>query len=271
MQGCSPSHSRPHRFGSKSRHLRSRLRVNEGRFGSGARRACTHKRSRTRRGRARARESPAARVDASTSTRRAATGDASRELRCRTSPPRTRVAEIPAWRRRLLVLGGGGASPEAGAHAHGRKLDMLASDAASAREDDAGTRRSRTPSSSVPLELGRTFHEPKRPGVVATSASACGVCCSERGARGGRGVSSVRDGVRRARDRGHDQPVRGVRGGRSPFLRVGDQEKFLAEREASRDKNADDVPARLRLVSQQKTSISWDVGASPAPATRAET
>ena len=281
MQGCSPSHSRPHRFGSKSRHLRSRLRVNEGRFGSGARRACTHKRSRTRRGRARARESPAARVDAST-RRRVERPPETRARRAsfvaESSPPRTRVDRDPGMAKGGSLFSAAAEPPPKQARTPTRrKLDMLASDdAASAREDDAVDEAVENAQLECATRAGTdVFANQNRPGVrLATERERVWrlllgnvvravdevylLCEMECGAPEIEGTTSLLEACAADFE--------------NLLIRVGDQEKFLAEREASRDKNADDASREAQaLVSQQKTSISWDVGrvaARPSDASR---
>ena len=158
-----------------------------------------------------------------------------------------------------------------------RKLDMLASDdAASAREDDAVDEAVENAQLECATRAGTdVFANQNRPGVrLATERERVWrlllgnvvravdevylLCEMECGAPEIEGTTSLLEAC--AADF------------KNLLIRVGDQEKFLAEREASRDKNADDASREAQaLVSQQKTSISWDVGrvaARPSDASR---
>ena len=150
-----------------------------------------------------------------------------------------------------------------------RKLDMLASDdAASAREDDAVDEAVENAQLECATRAGTDVFanqaNQNRPGVrLATERERVWrlllgnvvravdevylLCEMECGAPEIEGTTSLLEAC--AADF------------KNLLIRVGDQEKFLAEREASRDKNADDASREAQaLVSQQKTSISWDVG-----------
>ena len=155
-----------------------------------------------------------------------------------------------------------------------RKLDMLASDdAASAREDDAVDEAVENAQLECATRAGTdVFANQNRPGVrLATERERVWrlllgnvvravdevylLCEMECGAPEIEGTTSLLEAC--AADF------------KNLLIRVGDQEKFLAEREASRDKNADDASREAQaLVSQQKTSISWDVGRVAAPQRR---
>ena len=161
-----------------------------------------------------------------------------------------------------------------------RKLDMLASDdAASAREDDAVDEAVENAQLECATRAGTDVFanqaNQNRPGVrLATERERVWrlllgnvvravdevylLCEMECGAPEIEGTTSLLEAC--AADF------------KNLLIRVGDQEKFLAEREASRDKNADDASREAQaLVSQQKTSISWDVGrvaARPSDASR---
>ena len=159
-----------------------------------------------------------------------------------------------------------------------RKLDMLASDdAASAREDDAVDEAVENAQLECATRAGTDVFanqaNQNRPGVrLATERERVWrlllgnvvravdevylLCEMECGAPEIEGTTSLLEAC--AADF------------KNLLIRVGDQEKFLAERE--RDKNADDASREAQaLVRQQKTSISWDVGrvaARPSDASR---
>ena len=219
----------------------------------------THKRSRTRRGRARARESPpAARVDASTRRRveRPPETRARRASSVVTSPPRTRVDRDPAWRREVPPCSRRRRSLPRSRRARPRAVSSTCrlgrrGERARGRRGGRGSRNE--PSWSVRRAGTNPATKTVPASVSRLSASACGVCCSGTWcARWTRCIFCARWSAARPRSRGAalEACARGIRSRWAPTRR----------REAPATKTRTTLPARLALVSQQKTSISWDVG-----------
>ena len=227
MQGCSPSHSRPHRFGSKSRHLRSRLRVNEGALEGREARLHAQALAHATRPSSSARVTRRAcrRVDAS--TRRAATGDARRaSFVAGPSPPRTRVDRDPGDGEGGFLFSAAAEPPPKQARTPTRrKLDMPPRRRGErARTTRCGRER---PARAATRAGTDAFANQTVPASVSRlSASACGVCCSGTWcARWTRCIFCARWSAARPRSRA--TPARGVRSGfKNPFIRVGDQESL---------------------------------------------
>ena len=206
--------------------LSSSKRVNEGRALEVARGAPARTSARARDAAERERAShPRARVDASTrrrvdaSTRRAATGDAraSRELRCRivsaenARRPRSRHGE-----GRRLVLGGGGAPTPRSRRARPRGAARHArlgrrGERARGRRGGRGGRerpaRGRASRAGTDVFAKRAPKPHRRRPSRDRARARVAFAARERRARGGRGVSSVRDAEVRARPRSRARPA----------------------------------------------------------------
>ena len=194
------------------------------------------------------------RVDASSGhRRRARVARASLPNRLRRERAST---EIPAWRREAPCSRRRRSLPRS-RRARPRGVSSTCSPRTTRRaraRTTRWTRRSRTPSSSVPLELGPTFSRTKRTKTVPASvsrpsASACGVCCSGTScARWTRCIFCARWSAARPRSRARPACSRRAR----RILRIcsfawATRKSFSPSEKLPATKTRTTLPARLRL------------------------